>query len=345
MEHRDILRILDANLNRAREALRVVEEHVRFRLGEPRLTAAAQALRHDLTRWGGRLPPRDLLAARDAAGDVGVRLEESGKVGRADGEDVLTAACKRLQEALRVIEEYGKVLLPPDATAEVERLRFRAYDLERELAASAPVERFARSRLCVLVTEALCSRPWLEVVRAAAQGGADVVQLREKQLPDGEFLRRAEQALEACRRAGAIFVVNDRLDAALLAGADGVHLGQDDLPAARVRRMAGPVLAVGVSTHNLEQARRAAADGADYLGAGPVFPTATKPHEPVAGLDVVRRIASEVTVPCFALGGINHGNVKQVVEAGIERVAVCAAVVSADDPESAARHLRRALPD
>jgi len=344
MRDRDVLRILDANLNRAREALRVVEEHARFRRGDERLSAALKSLRHDLATAAAALPRRDLLAARDAAGDVGAALSTPGEQQRADADAVVTAALKRLQEALRVIEEYGKVL-DPGLAAAIERLRFRAYDLERDLAASEAGARFADARLYVLVTEALCQRPWLSVVEAAVAGGADVIQLREKDLTDREYLDRAERALAVCRRAGALFVVNDRLDIAQLIGADAIHIGQDDLPAERVRHLVGPAMAVGVSTHTIEQARAAVAAGADYLGVGPMFPTATKPGEPVVGLDFAREVAAEIDIPCFALGGITPENVGRVVSAGIKRIAVSAAVIATANPESAARTLRQSLPD
>lgn len=344
MPDRDVLRILDANVNRAREALRVVEEHARFRLASGRLTAAVKSLRHDLVAATAGLPRPDLLAARDAASDVGAALTTPSEVERADAEAVLTAALKRVQEALRVIEEYGKII-DPGVGAGIERLRFRAYDLERELAAAAPRARFAAARLYVLVTEAQCRRGWLEVVEGAIAGGADVIQLREKHLTDREYLSRAEQAREVCSRRGALFAVNDRLDAAQMVRADAVHLGQEDLPAERARRLVGPGMAIGVSTHTIGQARAAVAEGADYLGVGPIFPTATKPQEPVAGLDFARQAAAEIEVPCFALGGITPEDLGQVLAAGMRRIAVSASVIASDDPESAARALRQALPD
>jgi thiamine-phosphate pyrophosphorylase len=145
------------------------------------------------------------------------------------------------------------------------------------------------------------------------------------------------------RKAGVLFVVNDRPDIARLVEADGVHLGQDDLPVADARRVVGPDALIGVSTHSIAQVRQAVLDGADYIGIGPVFPSATKEFEHFPGLGFVRAATAETTLPAFALGGIGPGNLGEVVAAGARRVAVGAAVARADDPQTAARLLRAGL--
>lgn len=345
MPDQTTLRILDANYNRATEALRVIEETARFHLESRALSGDLKSLRHDLRTAVAAVPRADLLAARDAEGDVGADLATPAESDRADADAVTAAAFKRVQEALRAIEEFGKVL-SPDLGRAAERLRFRAYTLEKRVAACArPRSRFADARLYVLVTESLCARPWLRTVRAAVAGGADVIQLREKDLPDADYLRRAEQAREVCAEAGALFVVNDRVAVAQLVHADGVHVGQDDLPPDRVRRLVGERMAVGVSTHSLDQARRAVYDGADYLGVGPMFATTTKPHEPAVGPALAREVAAEIAIPWFALGGVTADNLPTLVDAGVSRIAVTAAVVAAPDPAAAARALRAALPE
>jgi thiamine-phosphate pyrophosphorylase len=176
-----------------------------------------------------------------------------------------------------------------------------------------------------------------ELLEAAVRGGVDVVQIREKTLPDGALLQRLERAREVTRRLGVPLVVNDRPDLALLVEADLVHVGQDDLPVAAVRRLG---LAAGLSTHS--QAQIDAAD-ADYIGVGPVFATPTKRGRPPVGLELVRYAAARARVPWFAIGGIDPENVADVVAAGARRVAVVRAICDAADPEAAARALRRAL--
>lgn len=181
-------------------------------------------------------------------------------------------------------------------------------------------------------------RPDLDdLLEAAVRGGVDLVQIREKGLPDGELLPALERARETTRRLGVPLVVNDRADLALLVEADLLHVGQGDLPVAAVRRLG---LAVGLSTHEPAEIDRA---DADYLGVGPVFPTPTKPGRPAVGLELVRHAALHARVPWFAIGGIDEGNVAAVVAAGATRLAVVRAIGEAPDPERAARALRRAL--
>jgi thiamine-phosphate pyrophosphorylase len=175
-------------------------------------------------------------------------------------------------------------------------------------------------------------------LEAVVRGGVDLVQLREKALPDGALLAVLEEAREVTRRIGVPLVVNDRPDLAVLAEADLVHVGQDDLPVEKVRRFGLPV---GLSTHSPEQLARARAD---YVGVGPVFATPTKEGRPAAGLEYVRHAALNARVPWFAIGGIDETNVAEVVAAGAERIAVVRAIGDAADPERAARALRSALP-
>ena len=182
-------------------------------------------------------------------------------------------------------------------------------------------------------------RPDLEEFLAAAvRGGVDVVQLREKSVGDRELLRRAEETRAVTRALGVPLVLNDRSDLAVLAGADAVHVGQDDLPVKAARRFG---LAVGLSTHAPEEIDRA---DADYIGVGPVFATPTKPGRAAVGLDLVRYAAERARVPWFAIGGINASNVADVVEAGARRIAVVRAIGDAEDPELTARELRGVLP-
>jgi thiamine-phosphate pyrophosphorylase len=183
------------------------------------------------------------------------------------------------------------------------------------------------------------ARPDLgELIEAAVRGGVDIVQVREKRLPDGELLPLLEEARAVTRRLGVPLVVNDRPDLALLVEADFVHIGQDDLPVAAARRLG---LAVGLSTHAPAEIDEA---GADYIGVGPVHATPTKEGRSAVGLGLVRYAAAHATRPWFAIGGIDRSNVDDVVSAGAERIAVVRAICDARDPEKAAAELRAALP-
>ncbi|WP_273844155.1 thiamine phosphate synthase [Rubrobacter calidifluminis] len=185
----------------------------------------------------------------------------------------------------------------------------------------------------------------VERVAAALRGGVDIVQLRDKEASREELLPLALELKELCERAGAIFTVNDDIELACESGAHGVHLGQEDAPISEARRVLGEAAIVGRSAGSLEEAREAVEEGADYLGAGAVYATPTKPEGEVAGLELVRRLASEgLPVPWFAIGGVTLETAPEVAEAGAPGFAVVRALMDAEDPEAAARELRSLLP-
>jgi thiamine-phosphate pyrophosphorylase len=194
----------------------------------------------------------------------------------------------------------------------------------------------------ILDAQALGPRDPLEVAAAAIRGGADALQWRDKSASARELLAQARRLVPAARAAKVPLIINDRPDVALAAGADGVHLGQDDLPVPEARAILGERL-IGCSTHSLAQAQAAQADGADYIGFGPVYPTPTKPDYGSVGLDAVRTVCGRVRVPVVCIGGIDAGSVDAVLERGARCVAVVRAVCAADDPESAARALAQRL--
>jgi thiamine-phosphate pyrophosphorylase len=201
-------------------------------------------------------------------------------------------------------------------------------------------ERLRRARLYLVVEAA--AEP---VLGPALRGGVDMVQLRDKDAPDELILRAAARFRALCDEHGALFWLNDRPDLARAAGADGVHLGQDDMPVAEAREQLGPDLLIGLSTHSPGQFDAALASEADQLSVGPVWETPTKAGRPAAGLDYVRHAAEHGgDAPWFAIGGIDAGNLSEVIAAGARRVVVVRAIRDAADPEAAARSLRDALP-
>ena len=316
----NVLRLLDANANRAREGLRVIEDYARFVLNDDPLCFDLKQLRHDLSTATARFAARSILY-RDTPGDVGTTRSTPDENRRDSLDQVIVAAGKRLGEALRTLEEYAKTDDPRSASL-LELIRYRFYDLERRVALTLrSANRFAQVRLYVLITERLCARPWLDTAKLALQGGADALQLREKELPAGELLRRARQLTQLCREHHALCIINDRPDIALLAGADGVHVGQDDLPADQARRLIGPDFLLGVSTHHLDQARAAQLSGADYLGVGPVFPSQTKPRDILPGLEYARQVARQIPLPAVAIAGITPDNAPQVMQTGVSGIA------------------------
>jgi thiamine-phosphate pyrophosphorylase len=339
-----VFRLIDANANRAREALRVLEDHARFILNDDALTAELKKIRHELTS-----AMREVLAEavlhRDTPNDVGANAAKpESELKRENVAEVVTAASKRLGEALRAIAEYMKTLIPARA-GKIELLRYRFYDVERRIALTlrTRAQRFADVRLCVLITESLCKRPWLETAQLALEGGADCLQLREKSLDSGELLRRAEQLVQLCHAKGALCIINDRPDVAALSRADGVHVGQSDFPARLVRQLVGNAFMVGVSTHDVAQAKQAVLDGADYIGVGPIFPSETKPRDSVLGTDFAKLASRELRIPAVAISGITAENVDEVLATGLKAVAVTQAVTAADDPRAAAARLKAKL--
>lgn len=330
-----LLRILDANLNRAGEALRVAEDVCRFHWNLKGFAADLKALRHIVLTavCPGERRREDLFRHRDIDGDVG--RENASPPGAGDAAGLAFRNLERAKEAIRAMEEACRIARP-EASNQLAQARYRLYAIEKGLGHLPPAgdlrARIATVRLCLLATTALTRRPLPEVVGEALRAGAGMVQLREKALPDREVLRAARDLRETTARHGALFIVNDRPDIAALSHADGVHLGQDDLAVAEARRVLGPDLLVGVSTHSLEQARDAERQGADYLGAGPMFATTTKDAGPILGPEGLREVLAEVTVPAFAIGGIHAARVGLITGAGGRRIAVSSAVLGSDDP-------------
>ena len=223
-----VLRILDANANRAREALRVMEEAARFLLDDAELSAQLKTLRHGLAQALEPFP--HLMHHRDTPGDVGTSITTPGEATRSSAPDVVVAAGKRLTEALRALEEYGKLTRQTpggaDFPQQIEALRYRAYDIEMALGRAMGAGEVKQWRLCLLLTEALCRpHPWDTVLDAAMRAGADCIQVREKQMDGGPLRNRIAQVVAKAAGKAAV-IVNDRPDIALAAGADGAHLAQ-----------------------------------------------------------------------------------------------------------------------
>jgi thiamine-phosphate pyrophosphorylase len=335
MKPQAVARILDANLDRAREGLRVLEEWFRFGLEEGELSAECKAMRQALARWHSD----PLRLARDTPADPGTQISHPQEEQRRDLRHLLQANCSRVQEALRVLEEYGKLAeshhwVAPGLAKLAKDMRYRLYVLESELLGGSLRQRLLAAHL-YLVTSPVPH--WLEVVEKSLRGGVTLVQYRRKNLPDGEMLRDLKQLRQLCDRYQALMIVNDRVDLALLSQADGVHLGQTDLPVAEARQLLGSQRLIGLSTTNAEELAQALNSDVDYIGVGPVYPTPTKAEKPPAGLEYVRLAAEKAHLPWFAIGGIDPHNLPEVRRAGATRVAVVRALMEAADPTQTAR--------
>ncbi|UCG59487.1 MAG: thiamine phosphate synthase [Phycisphaerales bacterium] len=338
---RTAYRIVDANFNRAREAIRVIEEYCRFGLDSAALSARARRLRHELTIAIGRLDAGRLICSRDTLGDVGVGRTVDKKLERNELRDCFAAACKRLTEALRALAEVTRTGSLSVAEA-IEALRYDAYTLEKDIVVfGEPAQKFARVKLYVIITSNLPAEI-ISLANKCSSADADCIQLRAKDIKDDTFLAVASEFVQICEAAGVLSIINDRVDVAAAAGADGVHLGQNDLPVEQARRLQLTPLIIGKSTHSLEQLRSACAERPTYVSLGPVFTTETKPGAAPVGLDYVTKAVEELAhtgIGHVAIGGITPDNINQVVKAGAKTIAVCSAVTGARDPAAVCRAL------
>jgi thiamine-phosphate pyrophosphorylase len=340
---RSVLRILDANLNRAREAFRVMEEFARFALNDASLTTALKEARH---RLSGSVPGRlaeALSDARNVPADPGREATTPSELTRADARHVAVAAGKRLGEALRALEEYAKPI-DSEWAAVIKSIRYEGYLLEQRLIRTrSAIERLSGIGLYVLITEHLSRSDWFETAKAVLDGGADAIQLREKSLSDRELLHRASRLNDLCRERRALFFVNDRPDVAALCHASGVHLGQDDLPVSEARSILPAGSLIGISTHSVEQVRGALEQQPDYVAVGPMFPSSTRPQEMIAGPATLAAVRRFTALPLVAIGGITPANVSVVLAAAPCTVCVSQAVIGAPDARTAAAELCQML--
>lgn len=319
-----VCRILDANLDRAREGLRIVEEWCRFGLNSTELTDQCKQMRQTLAQWHDP----QLREARDTPGDPGVELTHPQEAKRENVEGVLQANLCRIEEALRVLEEYGKLYHPQMGEA-CKQMRYQVYTLDSRLLTFHRHQKLQEARL-YLVTSA--SDQLLKIVEGALQGGLTLVQYRDKTADDLTKVEMGIKLCQLCHRYDALFLMNDRVDLALAVNADGVHLGQQDVPIAFARQLLGQARIIGRSTTNPQEMQRAIEEGADYIGVGPVYDTPTKPGKSAAGLEYIRHAAQNSPIPWFAIGGIDMNCLPDVVSAGAQRLAVVRAIMEAAQP-------------
>ncbi len=330
-----ITRILDANLDRAREGLRIIEEWCRFGLENSQLAEECKQMRQEVARW--HTP--ELRMARDTPNDPGTTLSHPHEETRSSVDHLLQANLCRIQEALRVLEEYGK-LYHPEMGIAFKNIRYQVYTLESNLLTHNRYQKLKKS-LLYLVTSP--SENFLSIVEASLKGGLTLVQYREKNVDDIIKLEIAKKLCQLCHDYNALFIMNDRVDLALAVSADGVHLGQQDIPIALARQVLGPNRIIGRSTTNPQEMTKAIAEGADYIGVGPVYATPTKPGKPPAGLDYVDYAQKNSPIPWFAIGGIDLENVHEVINAGAKQVAVVRAIMKADNPTTTTQELLKKL--
>ncbi len=334
-------RLLDANLNRASEGLRVLEDVARFAISAREISLHLANIRHFL-RLAYSEHTAALLSVRDATGDPGaVAEEQQSRTGSMP--TLVTVNAKRVEEALRSLEEMSKIksAIHGPAAKDLKKCRFELYDIEKVLfdICARAENRSKLKGLYVIIDPAVCPGDPIKITKLAIEGGAKVIQLRDKTNEKGAQLVLARAIAKLTKQSGTLFFLNDHLDLALSSGADGVHVGQKDMPLSEVRKIAPVGFLVGVSTNNVAEAKQAEADGADYVSVGRLFHTTSKHDTRPADLKGLQDIKRAVTVPVAAIGGINETNLPSVLKHGADMAAVISAVVAQRDVRASAAKL------
>ena len=340
---RQTLRIIDANLNRIGEGLRLLEDIARLLLNDATLTQQLKTMRHEILRgdWSFQ---QQLLNARDSESDVGINIGVPGDEKQRGLTITVIANARRVQESLRTLEEVAKIpgITPELDSEKFKQARFNLYTIEQNLLSKLlRQDKVIRmpGLYVIIDTQALEGRSHIEVANQVIRGGAKAIQLRDKLQSKKELLFIAQQLKNICTEHNVLFIVNDYLDLALAADADGLHLGQNDLPLPVARKLLPIDKILGGSVNTLDQAIAAESEGADYIAVGSIYPTTSKETAKVIGLEMLRQIRQTVTLPLVAIGGITKDNAAEVMVAGADSVAVISAVVQAKAPEEAARQI------
>lgn len=332
-------RIIDANMNRLREGLRVIEDICRFGLDDAPLGARLKKARHSVQAIREQFPGGDLLSARDSIGDVGRRrIKEPDR--RGNLLQTLGASFGRAQESLRVLEEMAKLSSPPAARA-AKALRYEVYDLEKAI--TPRLDRRGkladRRGLYLVMTEPAVGYEALAEIAIKARVPA--IQLRDKTMDSGPLLELARRLRAITLDTQTLLFINDRADIARLCDADGLHLGQTDLSVAEARRIVGDRMLIGKSTHTFKELAAARAETPDMVGVGPVFGTRSKNITyPQLGLDKARKLRERAAMPAVAIGGIESENLPGLLDQGFTLYALIGEVCQSTQPRKVIRRLQ-----
>jgi len=352
MNHHESLaahRLLDANLNRAFEALRTLEDIARFQ-DHAAFQTQYKLLRHKLRAATQDWCHEQLYVSRNADHDVGRETKTSSETSRTGGLlEISEAASQRLQQSLRCLEEVAKFLYPSSA-APIEAVRYRGYDLNAQLLLSQKRDLafLAQAQLYVLADCQLPLKTFVQRVSELSRAGVDLIQIRDKHWDAQELIAYTQAAVDAVDANPTRIVVNDRADILQCTTAFGLHVGQTDLSVVQSRWLIRPECILGLSTHDMTQVREAIAAGVDYIGCGPTFQSNTKDFSSFAGLPFLREVAAFLldrgsSMPAFAIGGIDLTNLNRLLETGVRRVAVSKAIWGAEQPGLAAEAFSKIL--
>ncbi len=343
-----LYRIVDANVNRISEGLRVLEDLARFYYDNKTISETLKIMRHGI-RKSVMEYIFEFISERDSLNDVGFSSSMELKMDKKeDVVQLITANFKRIQEGLRTIEETLKILGHYQLSKEYEKYRFECYGIEKEYFKICTVfnkkQTLATDLYCLTAEEYSNGRNNIQVVKAMIESGIKLIQYREKDKSLKDKYNECLAIRELTKEADVTFIVNDDIDIAIMVKADGVHIGQDDLPIENVRELIGNEMILGVSTHSPSQAQDAIERGADYIGVGPIYKTYTKKDvcEPV-GLEYLDYVVKNLNVPFVAIGGIKQHNVNEVISHGAKCIAMVTEIVGAENIKEKIIEIRKQI--
>ena len=329
LEDRHIFQIIDANLDRAREGLRVIEDWARFGLGKEEYVIKIKNFRQIL----GKNHLEIYKKSRNYIKDQCQGLPHEEQLNRKDAKGIISSNSARVQEALRVIEEFSRHQNNKLSKIASE-IRYEIYTLELELLdlniRKKSEEIIKKNNLYAITDKRENLLPRLEEILI---GGVKIIQHRFKNGNDKEHLEEAIKIKNLCERYNSLFIVNDRIDIALASNADGIHLGQDDLDLKTARKLLGNSKIIGITANNPFDISNAIKNGCDYIGIGPVFKTSTKKNKVPLGLERIKTLTKEIEIPWFAIGGINKKNITYLKNYGFIKVAIVSELMNSEDPK------------
>lgn len=340
-EELKILQILDANLDRAREGLRVLEDWSRFALGREDLVKKTKDFRQILGKEHSLLYKN----ARNLSEDKCIGLNHPEQLKRKGSDLIISSNAARVQEALRVIEEFSRSS-NQKLSQIASDIRYEIYNLEIEIlnanAKSEKTQIIQKNNLYFITKK---TPKLIEIIEELLIGGVKIIQHRSKGESDKKFLFESIQICKLCRKYNALFIVNDRVDIAIASEADGVHLGQNDIDLKYARDLLGNSKIIGKSANNSIEINKAIDEGCDYLGIGPVFRTSTKKEKNPIGISRIIALTKNISIPWFAIGGINQTNLSTLQDHKIKKIAIISGLADSANPKKEAIIISKKLSD
>ncbi len=324
-----IYQIIDANLDRAREGLRVLEDWARFGLGEEKYVKSIKNFRQIL----GKNHLEVYKQSRNHIEDKCKGLTHQEQLNRKTFEQIISSNSGRVQEALRVVEEFSR-LHNHELSKIAAEIRYEIYTIEVELLSLSKrkkSEKILKENDLYVITDQKDNL--LEIIEEILTAGVRIIQHRFKKGTDKDHLKEAIQIKNLCERYNSLFIINDRLDIALASDADGIHLGQDDLDLKTARKLIGYSKIIGISANNEIDISNALEEGCDYIGIGPVFETSTKKNKKPIGIENIKTLTKDIDIPWFAIGGIKSNNISNLKNNGFKKFALISELMNSEDPQ------------